>query len=214
MGGVLLDITKAVQLNSRGTDVNANAMEKENLVESKTNFRNKCLILSDLWLNYRDDENFADFIAYNDIGLPLAYTIANGILSDKKGKEATEETFPIATPFIEEAFNLLLTGLEIEDLEFELLDDVFEAADKVPNILPTEDDYEDEEESDYEADDPETVAWERGWRAGIEAERDRIQGLCEFYTEMYLDEGKGQKAVFWREVADALKPAEEVKEDD
>jgi hypothetical protein len=71
-------------------------------------------ILADLWLNYRDDENFADFFSYNDIGLPLAYVIANNIVP------LTEA----ATVYITETFKLLLEGLEVDGdaQDFESLD--------------------------------------------------------------------------------------------
>jgi hypothetical protein len=81
-----------------------------------TTFSNKVIILADLWLNYRDDENFKDFIEYNDIGLPLSYCLANKIV----------ESNPIADKFIEETFDLLLSGLGVDDTGFELLDDLFE----------------------------------------------------------------------------------------
>jgi hypothetical protein len=70
-----------------------------------TTFENKCVILSDLWLNYRNDEQFQDFAEYNDMGLPLAYAISEGIV------KSTE----IAEGFINETFDLLLTGLNIDD---------------------------------------------------------------------------------------------------
>ena len=38
----------------------------------------KAGVLAELWINYRDDEDFTDFIEYNDIGLPLAYFVARG----------------------------------------------------------------------------------------------------------------------------------------
>ena len=69
-----------------------------------TKFRNKCEILADLWLNYRYDEQFTDFIAYNDLGLPLAYAIDAGIV----------EKTALAKTFVNEAFALLLAGLDIE----------------------------------------------------------------------------------------------------
>jgi hypothetical protein len=81
---------------------------------SKTEYKNVCLILADLWLNYRDDEEFADFVEYNDLGLPLAYLIANNIV------DSTE----MADRFVMEAFDLLLAGIGIEDEGFETLDDV------------------------------------------------------------------------------------------
>jgi hypothetical protein len=84
----------------------------------KTKFKNKCAILADIWLNYRDDQEFADFIEYNDLGLPLAYAIESGIV------EKTER----AKSFIEETFELLLAGLGIEeDTGFEDLEEVLEA---------------------------------------------------------------------------------------
>lgn len=75
----------------------------------------KAEILSDLWLNYRDEPQFVDFVAYNDLGLPLAYATSTGIvpLTDR------------ATSFIEEAFDLLLAGLDVaEDTGFESLEDL------------------------------------------------------------------------------------------
>ncbi|NBV01545.1 MAG: hypothetical protein EBS31_09050 [Burkholderiaceae bacterium] len=81
-----------------------------------TFFENKADILAELWLDYRDNKEFADFIEYNDLGLPLAYAFANGII---------DKATPLLEQFINESFNLLLAGLEIkEDAGFETLDDV------------------------------------------------------------------------------------------
>ncbi len=75
---------------------------------------NKAFILADLWMNFRDDEQFVDFVEYNDLGLPLAYAISNGIV------KTTERS----TDFIAETFALLLAGLGVEDTGFESLDDI------------------------------------------------------------------------------------------
>jgi GTP-binding protein EngB required for normal cell division len=40
-----------------------------------TNFYNKCSILSDLWLYYRDNENLKDFIRINSAGFAFAYLV-------------------------------------------------------------------------------------------------------------------------------------------
>lgn len=85
-----------------------------------TTFDNKASILADLWLNYRQDTEFTDFIEYNDIGLPLAYAIANDIV----------KTTDVATRFIEETFDLLLAGLGYEDLTFEDLDELLGSLDE------------------------------------------------------------------------------------
>jgi hypothetical protein len=85
---------------------------------AETTYAAKLEILGQLWLEYRDDEQFSDFVEYCDLGLPLAYSISNSIV----------ETSPMAEQFVNEAFSLLLAGLGIEDdtgfenLE-ELLDD-------------------------------------------------------------------------------------------
>ena len=72
-------------------------------------------ILSDLWLNFRSDEEFQDFIEYNDLGLPLAYAINAKIVP------LTEK----AQGFINETFALLLAGLDVEeDTGFDSLDDI------------------------------------------------------------------------------------------
>lgn len=87
-----------------------------------TTIENQTVILAELWLNYRQDEEFADFIEYNDIGLPLAYVIANDIVKPTD----------LSNRFIEETFALLLAGLEIEDTDegFETIDDVFALAEE------------------------------------------------------------------------------------
>jgi hypothetical protein len=77
---------------------------------------NKAFILGELWINYRQDEEFVDFIEYNDIGLPLAYMVSNNIV----------ETNPMAQGFIDETFDLLLKGLGIEDEDFESLEEILQ----------------------------------------------------------------------------------------
>lgn len=75
----------------------------------------KTEILAELWLNYRDDPEFTDFVEYNDLGLPLAYAILQGIVNTSVSAES----------FIEETFNLLLAALDIpEDLGYNDLYDL------------------------------------------------------------------------------------------
>jgi hypothetical protein len=79
-----------------------------------TDYSSKCAILTELWVNYRNDEQFQDFIEYNDLGLPLAYAIAEGVVS------STE----LAQRFVEETFDVFLAGLDITDTGFENLDEI------------------------------------------------------------------------------------------
>ena len=82
-----------------------------------TTFENKCAILSDLWLNYKDNEELADFVEYNDLGLPLAYLIHTELVSVNES----------GISYVDETFNLLCTGLGVDlDEEYESLNELME----------------------------------------------------------------------------------------
>jgi hypothetical protein len=83
---------------------------------NQTAFTSKCNILSELWMDYRQDDQFKDFIEYNDMGLPLAYFLSQGIV----------EKTDISVNFINETFDILLAALNIEDSGFETLDEVLD----------------------------------------------------------------------------------------
>jgi hypothetical protein len=74
----------------------------------------KMSILSELWLNYRNEEEFNDFITYNDLALPLAFAVDTGIV---------ESNHKILS-FVNECWDLLLTGMNLEDTGFESLDEM------------------------------------------------------------------------------------------
>ena len=81
---------------------------------NSTTYTDKCSILAELWLNYRNDEEFQDFIEYNDLGLPLAYAIDNNIVKSSE----------MAQKFVEETFDLFIASLETDDTGFETLDEL------------------------------------------------------------------------------------------
>jgi hypothetical protein len=83
-----------------------------------TPFSKKCEILGELWLSYRSEENLEDFLEYNDLGLPIAYAIANDIV----------KSTDLAKAFVEETFDLLLASLEIEDRDWDNLDELLSIA--------------------------------------------------------------------------------------
>jgi hypothetical protein len=73
-----------------------------------------CGILGQLWSDYRDDEQMEDFIEYNDLGLPMAYFVAEDLVAiNEKGKL-----------YITETFDLFLESLGIKDEGFEDLNQV------------------------------------------------------------------------------------------
>ena len=80
-----------------------------------TSFDDRCSILAELWMNYRHDQNFEDFISYNDLGLPLAYLLDNKIV----------KSTALSVKFINETFDLLLGSLELQDNGYVTLDDIF-----------------------------------------------------------------------------------------
>jgi hypothetical protein len=81
---------------------------------TSTPFSNRCEILGDLWIGYKNDPEFLDFIDYNDLGLPLAYALATEIVA----------VTPKAEMFVNETFELLLASLNLTDDGFDSLDDL------------------------------------------------------------------------------------------
>ena len=85
-----------------------------------TSFVAQCNILAQIWIEYREDEEFKDFIEYNDMGLPLAYFLSENIASPG----------PLTEPYILETFELLLAALGLDDTGFENLDELFNLSDR------------------------------------------------------------------------------------
>ena len=83
-----------------------------------TPFSNKCQILGELWLRYRTDPEFEDFLEYNDLGLPIDYAIANDMV------RSTE----MAEKVVEESFDLLLASMDMEDDNWDNLDELLSMA--------------------------------------------------------------------------------------
>lgn len=82
--------------------------------EQGTTYENQCLILGDLWMGYRGDKRFEDFVSYNDLGLPLAFLVSEDLVKAE----------PLAKSMIKETFELLLAAVGVEDSGFESLDDL------------------------------------------------------------------------------------------
>ena len=74
-----------------------------------TTFDNKALILGQVWMQHKSDNEMADFFAYNDIGVPLAFAFAEGIVNHT----------PSLEQYVNESFDLLLEAIDIEDTGFD-----------------------------------------------------------------------------------------------
>lgn len=72
-------------------------------------------ILGQLWIEFREDPDFKNFVEYNDIGLPMAYMMAQGLV-----KEAT----PLGEQYIEETFDMLIGLLKVEEEEVDELEEI------------------------------------------------------------------------------------------
>ena len=71
-------------------------------------------------MDYRSDTEFQDFIEYNDLGLPMAYAVASGLV----------ELLGEAEHYIEETFDLLITSLGLTDTGFDNLAEILDSAQK------------------------------------------------------------------------------------
>lgn len=74
----------------------------------------KAEIIADLWTKYRYEPQFEKFVEYNDIGIPLAFCLANDIVAPT----------PKSDMFIDETFALLLDQMELEDTGFDSIYDI------------------------------------------------------------------------------------------
>jgi hypothetical protein len=95
-------------------------VENSNNGEVATSFESICSILGDLWMDYKADKYFKDFIEYNDIGLPIAFLVDNELVEPGK----------LARQYVYETWDIFLAALEIkEDLGWESLEEVFNFVD-------------------------------------------------------------------------------------
>lgn len=78
-------------------------------------FADKTGILGQLWIDYRDDDSFSAFMDYNDIGVPMAYYVAEGLVT---GLTALGEQY------VEESIDMMFKLLDITEAEVDELDEI------------------------------------------------------------------------------------------
>lgn len=79
-----------------------------------TTFENKTLILGQLWINYKAEDEWIDFFVYNDLGLPLAFAFAEGIINHT----------PTLEKYINETWDLFIEGLHVDDTGYETIEEL------------------------------------------------------------------------------------------
>ena len=82
-----------------------------------TEFYYQTIILAELWEEYKDVDTFQEFYYINEIGLPLAWAVNQGLC-----QPSIE-----GINYIEHTFKNLMLWYEIEDTGFETLDEVMDA---------------------------------------------------------------------------------------
>jgi hypothetical protein len=83
-----------------------------------TEFSKATQILATLYTDFKNDDEWLDFMSYNDIGLPLSYFYNEGLC------EPTDE----GIVSIEETWLVFLAALGLEDTGFEDIYAVLKAA--------------------------------------------------------------------------------------
>lgn len=78
-------------------------------------FADKTGILGQLWIDYREDENFSAFMEYNDIGVPMAYYLASGLVTSLT---------PLGEQYVEESIEMMFKLLEITEAEVDGLQEI------------------------------------------------------------------------------------------
>jgi hypothetical protein len=78
------------------------------------------LISKNIYCDYTGIDQIKDFIDYNDLGLPLAYLITNEIVIPTNQADI----------YINESYDLLVAALEVEDLEYESLDEMMDSSEE------------------------------------------------------------------------------------
>ncbi len=73
-------------------------------------FSDKAGVIGQLWIEFRNDEDFSAFMDYNDLGCPMAYMVAEGLI-----KELT----PVGEEMITETFKMFLDLINVTEEEID-----------------------------------------------------------------------------------------------
>ena len=73
----------------------------------EVNFADRCGILGQFWYEFRDDQTVKPFMEYNDVGMPLAWFIATGVVTP----------LPMAEEYINETLAMFLQAMEVEEAD-------------------------------------------------------------------------------------------------
>jgi hypothetical protein len=83
-------------------------------MDNLTNFKTKCDILSEVWLEYKGNPDFDSFLNENEIGLSLAFNISTLLVIST----------PKAEPFVNDVFEKFLELIGKTDTGYNSLDEI------------------------------------------------------------------------------------------
>lgn len=83
-----------------------------------TDFVTQCVILGELYENYKEEKDFKAFIEYNDLGLPLAYLTAQGLVIEVSddGRRYIADTFEMFIKSIKLTEDDILEGMTLDEV--------------------------------------------------------------------------------------------------
>ena len=83
-----------------------------------TDFVTQCVILGELYEKYKEEKDFKAFIEYNDLGLPLAYLTAEGLIMQVSddGKRYIDESFEMFLKSINLTPDDIIEGMTLDDV--------------------------------------------------------------------------------------------------
>lgn len=162
-----------------------------------TPFKTRCAILSDVWMSYRHDDSLEDFVAYNDLGLPLAFALDSEMVAPTPQAEET----------VNETFDMLLEVFDLGDDGWEDLDHLLGVGSmSVDDVQEPDEDEDDDENLELAVSDEYKEGYKLGFKAGASAEQERVQSIAEMHMKWAKQLNKGNEFMHWNNVSEILKP--------
>ncbi len=83
-----------------------------------TDFATQCVILGELYENYKEEKDFLAFIEFNDLGLPLAYLTAQGLVVEVSddGRRYIFDTFTMFLESIKLGEDDIVDGMTLDEV--------------------------------------------------------------------------------------------------
>jgi len=83
-----------------------------------TDFATQCVILGELYENYKEEKDFKVFIEYNDLGLPLAFLSSQGLVVEVSddGRRYIADTFEMFLQSIKLSEDEIVEGMTLDEV--------------------------------------------------------------------------------------------------